>query len=61
MTTKETSRALSGEGRWGFVGGICPAMQTLEAVVAEIRRTNIPVLLVGESGTGKAMFAQRLH
>jgi two-component system, NtrC family, response regulator AtoC len=45
----------------GFVGGICPAMQTLESVLAEIAPTNIPVLLVGESGTGKAMFAQRLH
>ena len=45
----------------GFVGGICPAMQTLESVLAEIAPTNIPVLLVGESGTGKAIFAQRLH
>jgi len=36
-------------------------MQTLEAVVAEIALTNIPVLFVGESGTGKAMFAQRVH
>lgn len=44
-----------------FVGGICPAMQTLENVLAEIAPTNIPVLLVGESGTGKAIFAQRLH
>ena len=45
----------------GFVGGICPAMQTLESVLVEIAATNIPVLLVGESGTGKAMFAHRLH
>jgi two-component system, NtrC family, response regulator AtoC len=45
----------------GFVGGICPAMQTLENVLGEIAPTNIPVLLVGESGTGKAIFAQRLH
>jgi two-component system, NtrC family, response regulator AtoC len=44
-----------------FVGGICPAMQTLESVLSEIAPTNIPVLLVGESGTGKAVFAQRLH
>jgi two-component system, NtrC family, response regulator AtoC len=44
-----------------FVGGICPAMQTLESVLVEIAPTNIPVLLVGESGTGKAIFAQRLH
>jgi two-component system, NtrC family, response regulator AtoC len=44
-----------------FVGGICPAMRTLESVLGEIAPTNIPVLLVGESGTGKAVFAQRLH
>jgi two-component system, NtrC family, response regulator AtoC len=45
----------------GFVGGISLAMQTLESVLGEIAPTNIPVLLVGESGTGKAIFAQRLH
>ena len=60
MTTSEYSGALLAED-WGFVGGMCPAMHTLEAVVAEIAPTNIPVLLVGESGTGKAMFAQRMH
>ena len=36
-------------------------MQTLENVVAEIAPTNIPVLLVGESGAGKEMFARRIH
>jgi two-component system response regulator AtoC len=30
-------------------------------VLGEIAPTNIPVLFVGESGTGKAVFAQRLH
>jgi len=46
---------------WGFVGGMCAAMQTLENVVAEIAPTNIPVLLMGESGAGKEMFARRIH
>src|SRR6202046_128624 len=46
---------------WGFVSGMCAAMQVLENVVAEIAPTNMPVLLVGESGTGKEMFAKRLH
>jgi two-component system response regulator AtoC len=36
-------------------------MLTLEAVLSEIAPTNIPVLLVGECGTGKQMFAQRIH
>jgi len=60
MTTNGTAGALVSED-WGFVTGMCPAMQTLESVVAEIAPTNIPVLFLGESGTGKAMFAQRLH
>jgi len=46
---------------WGFVGGMCAAMKTLENVVAEIAPTNIPVLLMGESGAGKEMFARRIH
>jgi two-component system, NtrC family, response regulator AtoC len=46
---------------WGFVGGMCTVMQTLENVVAEIAPTSIPVLLVGESGAGKEMFARRIH
>src|SRR3984957_2554247 len=45
----------------GFVGGTSPAMLTLEPVLSEIAPTNIPVLLVGECGTGKQMFAQRIH
>ena len=60
MTTNGLESLTLREDR-GFVGGICPAMQTLESVVTEIAATNIPVLLVGESGTGKAMFAHRLH
>jgi len=44
-----------------FVGGTSPPMLTLESVLSEIALTNIPVLLVGESGTGKQMFAQRIH
>jgi two-component system response regulator AtoC len=45
----------------GFVTGMSPAMRTLESVIAEIASTNIPVLLIGECGTGKQMFAQRVH
>src|SRR5215470_15459739 len=37
----------------GFVAGLSSAMQALESVMAEIAPTNIPILLVGESGTGK--------
>ena len=60
MTTSG-SQSIQVSEDWGFVSGMCPVMQTLEGVVAEIAPTNIPVLFVGESGTGKAMFAQRVH
>lgn len=60
MTTNGFLGELATE-EWGFVGGMCPAMHTLETVIAEIAPTNIPILLAGESGTGKAMFAQRVH
>jgi two-component system, NtrC family, response regulator AtoC len=49
------------DGNSSFVGGISRIMQTLEAVLSEIAPTNIPVLLEGECGTGKQMFAYRIH
>jgi len=45
----------------GFVPAISAAMQALENIAAEIAPTNIPVLLFGEVGTGKQMFARHLH
>jgi two-component system, NtrC family, response regulator AtoC len=44
-----------------FVAGSSPAVLTLKSVIAEIAPTSIPVLLVGESGTGKRMVAQLIH
>jgi two-component system response regulator AtoC len=44
-----------------FVAGSSPTVLTLKSVIAEIAPTNIPVLLVGESGTGKRMVAQLIH
>ena len=60
VMTPPTLPATRGNGG-EFVGGSSPAMLTLEAVVSEIAATNIPVLLVGESGAGKQMFAHRIH
>ena len=48
-------------GDRSFVFGISPPMVSLMGVISEIAPTNIPVLLVGESGTGKQMFAQLIH
>jgi len=45
----------------GFVYGLGPAMVTLNAKVAEIAQTDIPVLILGESGTGKDAYARLIH
>src|SRR5579862_1177807 len=44
-----------------FFGGTSPALLALQSVIAEIAPTNIPILLVGDSGTGKEMFARHIH
>jgi two-component system response regulator AtoC len=45
----------------GFVYGLGSIMQTLNEMVGEIARTDIPVLVVGESGTGKDAYAKLIH
>jgi DNA-binding NtrC family response regulator len=44
-----------------FVSGASPAMRTLERAIVDIAPTNIPVLLLGESGTGKDILAHQMH
>ena len=45
----------------GFIYGLGAAMQTLSDMAGEIARTDIPVLVVGESGTGKDTYAKLIH
>jgi two-component system response regulator AtoC len=44
-----------------FVYGQGADMHSLNVLAAEIARTDIPVLLVGESGTGKDVYARLIH
>lgn len=60
MVHTEIRTAATKEGLC-FVAGVSPSMLALESIVAEIAPTNIPILLVGEIGTGKETFAQYIH
>ena len=44
-----------------YVGAMSSAMRAIEQVVADIAPTDIPVLLVGESGTGKDVVGLHIH
>ena len=58
MSATHTSEQLAGDG---FVCGQAASVQSLNVMVAEIAKTDIPVLLVGESGTGKKVYARLIH
>ena len=45
----------------GFVYGLGPTICALNAVAEEIARTDIFVLILGESGTGKDAYARLIH
>ncbi len=44
-----------------FVPGRSATMEALNLTLTGVAQTNIPVLIVGESGTGKDVYARRLH
>jgi two-component system response regulator AtoC len=45
----------------GFVPGLGMAMRDLNKVVMDLAATSIPILLCGESGTGKDEYARLIH
>ncbi len=45
----------------GFVYGESPVIKSLNSMIAEIAQTDIPVLIVGETGTGKEVYARLIH
>ncbi len=71
---KRTARALEARGRGSArtaeaderpddlpLIGRTPAMQGLYRVVARLMNTDLPVLITGESGTGKSLIARAIH
>lgn len=53
--------ALPSNGDHAFVPSSNPAMRALERTMADIAATDMPVLVLGESGTGKGAVAYRIH
>lgn len=48
-------------GEHQCAAAVSPAMRSLQRVISGIAPTDIPVLLVGESGTGKQVLAAEIH
>jgi len=60
------SSAKGGEGSAGpvglaFVEGVSASMRPVEAVIRELARSDVPVLVLAEAGAGKHATAQRIH
>ncbi len=44
-----------------FLEALSPSMRAVEIVIQELAQSDVPVLLLGESGTGKRTIASRIH
>ncbi|HEY4979489.1 MAG TPA: sigma 54-interacting transcriptional regulator [Candidatus Acidoferrum sp.] len=55
------TRAADDSATTEFVFGLGPAMLTINAMVDDVAPTDIPVLILGESGTGKDAYARLIH
>jgi two-component system response regulator AtoC len=58
--TKAVACSLDGNG-CSFVEGLGQSMKALDVVIRELARSEVPVLLLAEAGTGKKATAERIH
>src|SRR5580698_1992299 len=56
-----TEGALASAGARVWVESISVGMRTVEAVIRELSQNDLPVLVVAEHGSGKAVAAARIH
>ena len=54
-------KGLDETGRFGTMIGVSPPMREMCAVIARIARSDAPVMITGESGSGKEAAAQTIH
>ena len=59
--TEELKRDLSLRGALGDMVGTSPAMQQIFAIIRQVAPTSAPVLIRGESGSGKELVAREIH
>jgi DNA-binding NtrC family response regulator len=58
---RELREYLAAEGQFGRMVGASAAMRDLFQQAERVARTDLPVLILGESGTGKDLLAQEIH
>jgi two-component system, NtrC family, response regulator AtoC len=61
--TQQVKTSMQGSEAVGctFVEGFSQSMRALEAVIRELARSDVPVLLLAERGAGKQATAERIH
>ncbi len=59
--TRRCGRRSTRPGRFGSMVGVSSAMRDMCAVIARVARSDAPVMITGESGSGKEAAAQTIH